>query len=204
MRWEVLKKELGGAIVSTNEQRLEIRTKTQKGGESLIILRGWESIENLRGQSFDFLAIDEVAMMRQFWIGWQEVLRPTLTDRKGEALFASTPKGFNHFYDLCNLELQDKDFKTYHFSSWDNPHLPKEEIESAQQSLPRDRFLQEYEASFEKTQGLVYKEFSRDKHLYEELPEKHFEYLGAVDFGYRNPAAVLHVSQSRSATYSAI
>lgn len=184
--WEMFKKELKGA--ETNEQRLEIRI-----ANSTILLRGWESIENLRGQAFDFLAIDEVAMMKNFWVNWQEVLRPTLTDRKGQALFASTPKGYNHFYDLCNLELKDKDFKTFHFSSWDNPFLPQDEIQRAKETLPPDRFAQEYEATFQKTEGLVYKEFSRDKNLYDhEVPESYNKYAG-VDFGYRNPTAVLDI-----------
>jgi PBSX family phage terminase large subunit len=194
--WEILKKELGTAIIETNESRLEIRTVVKNGGESYIILRGWESVENLRGQAFDLLAIDEVAQMRNFWVNWQEVLRPTLTDRKGEVIFASTPKGFNHFYDLCNEELKDKDFKAFHFTSYDNPYLPLDELEKAKQTLPADRFEQEYMATFQKTEGLVYKEFTRDRNLYEDLPvvwNKQYQKLGAVDFGYRNPAAVLDV-----------
>lgn len=193
--WEFLKKELRGAITDTNEQRLEIKVKTVDKRESLIVLRGWESVENLRGQAFDFIGLDEVATMRGFWSNWQEILRPTLTDKKGTALFASTPKGFNHFYDLSNKELTDKDFKSFHFESWDNPYLPKDEIENAKKTLPPNIFAQEYEASFQKTQGLVYKEFSREKHLYEELPKPRrsdpFKVIGGVDFGYRNPAAVL-------------
>lgn len=191
--WESLKKELQSAIISINDSRLEIRTKTIKGGESIILLRGWESIETLRGQAFDFIVIDEVAMMRNFWINWQEVLRPTLTDRKGEVLFISTPKGFNHFYDLYNLSLKDKDFKSFHYTSYDNPFIPREEIESAEKQMTRERFAQEYMAQFSKTEGLVYKEFSREKHLYENLPEKKFEKIGGIDFGYANPAAVLDI-----------
>lgn len=196
--WELLKKELGGAILETNEARLEIKARTISGGETYIVLRGWESIENLRGQAFDFLILDEVAQMRNFWVNWQEVLRPTLTDRKGQAMFSSTPQGFNHFYDLCNLELTDSDFKTFHFTSYDNPYLPKDEIDKARETLPREVFEQEYLASFQKTQGLVFKEFSRERHLYETLPElypeitgKRYNRYGGIDFGYRNPAAVL-------------
>ena len=185
---------------------LEITIQTQKGGTSVIILRGWEAVETLRGQAFNLIVLDEVATMRNFWSGWQEVLRPTLTDARGDGLFISTPKGFNHFYDLFNTELTDKDFKSYRYTSYDNPFLPVEESEIAKRTLPPDRFAQEYEASFQKTQGLVYKEFSRDKHLYDELPVNALRYnllppyratpnnyqkLGAVDFGYRNPAAVL-------------
>lgn len=191
--WEMLKKELRPAIIDTNESRLEVKVKTKSGGQSLIILRGWESIENLRGQAFDFLILDEVAQMRNFWSNWQEVLRPTLTDRKGQVLFASTPKGFNHFYDLCNQELKDKDFKSFHFTSYDNPYLPQDELESAKQTLPQDRFQQEYMASFQKTQGLVYKEFSRENSLFDNLPNRQLQKVGGVDYGYRNPAAVLDI-----------
>ena len=195
--WEALKKGFRGAII--NESRLEIRTPTLKGGESVIFLRGWESIETLRGQAFDFLVIDEVAMMRNFWSNWEEVLRPTLTDTKGEVMFTSTPKGFNHFYDLSNEELKDKSFKSFHFTSYDNPFLPKDEIEAAKSSLTPERFEQEYMAGFQKTEGLVYKEFSRDRHLYDTLPvlnefsDLRFHRYAGVDFGYRNPAAVLDI-----------
>ena len=199
--WELFKKEFRGRIIDTNEQRLEIRFTPQTEGESIIVLRGWESVENLRGQAFDFLAIDEVASMSAFWANWEEVLRPTLTDKRGEAIFASTPKGFNHFYDLCNLELTDKDFKSFYFTSWDNPFLPKDELERVKETLPKDRYLQEYEASFQKTAGLAIPEFSREKHLYEELPVGDYQKLGGVDFGYVHHAAVPEIYWSGEKLY---
>ena len=188
--WQALKKELEPVIIQANESRLEIRVHTIKGGESLIVLRGWESIETLRGQAFDFIVIDEVAMMRNFWINWQEVIRPTLTDTKGAVLFISTPKGFNHFYDLYNLENTDKDFKSFHFTSYDNPHIPAEEIETAKQQMTKDRFEQEYLADFRKTEGLVFKEFNREKHLFDDEKINEFEIIAGIDFGYRNFAAI--------------
>ena len=191
--WELLKKELAPATIQANESRLEIRTKTLKGGESIIQLRGWESVETARGQHFDFLVLDEIASMKSFWVNWREILRPTLTDTKGEALFISTPKGYNHFFELCNEELKDKDFKTFHFTSYDNPFLPKEELDKARETLPREAFEQEYMASFQKTAGLVYKEFSRDKHLYEQLPNTRLRKVAGIDFGFVNPAAVLDI-----------
>ena len=197
--WRELKSICIPIAVNINESRLEIEVKTKHGGTSLIWLRGWESVDTLRGQRFDFLVIDEVASMRNFWSNWEEVLRPTLTDTEGTGLFTSTPKGYNHFYDLCNRELTDKEFKTFHFTSYDNPHLPIAELDKAKQTLPEDRFEQEYMASFQKTEGLVFKEFSREKHLYEELPfkdpmwQRQFEKYGGVDFGYRNPAAIVDI-----------
>ena len=105
--WQTLIKELKPVAEKINESRLEIEVHNLKGTTSLIQLRGWESIETLRGQKFHFIVIDEVAMMRNFWLYWQEVIIPTLTDTKGEVLFISTPKGFNHFYELYNLESEN-------------------------------------------------------------------------------------------------
>jgi PBSX family phage terminase large subunit len=192
--WELLKKELAPAIIQINESRLEIRTKTLQGGESLIQLRGWESVETARGQHFDFLVIDEIASMKNFWSAWEEILSPTLLDTKGEVLFISTPKGFNHFYELCNEELENKDFKSFHFTSYDNPFLDKSEIDKEKQTKGPEAFEQEYMASFQKTQGLVYKEFLRSLHLYQELPSiTGLKKVAGIDFGYTNPAAVLDI-----------
>lgn len=197
--WEQLKKVCHPVVASVNEARLEIVIRTKYGGTSLIWLRGWESVETLRGQRFDFVVIDEIASMRNFHLNWQEVIRPTLTDRKGEVLFISTPKGFNHFYDLYNF--QDEDYKSFHFTTYDNPHLPVEEIEKAKKELPEDRFAQEYMADFRKQQGLVYREFSRDRHVTDSVPDKCDEYLAGIDFGFTNPCAVVHIKRDGGDNY---
>ncbi len=200
--WEQLKKDCAGAALKIREApHLEIVLPTIQGGESSIILRGWEAIETLRGQFFDFIVIDEAASMRNFWSNWQEVIRPTLTDKKGEALFISTPKGFNHFYDLFNMQDTDHDYKSWRFPSSSNPHLPFEEIEKAKQELSYERFVQEYEASFAKTEGLVYKEFDRTRHLFTNMEENPVEVIAGVDFGFSNPAAVPTIMRDRTDCY---
>lgn len=192
--WDRLKRKLQAAIITSNDTRLELNVRTVKGGKSTIFLGSWELVDNYRGDEFDFLLFDEVQDYSTFWIGWMEAMRPTLTPRQGSALFMGTPKGFNHLYDLFNLELTDPDhFKSFQFTSYDNPHIPIEEIEEAKQQLTEDRFNQEYLAKFTKTQGLVYKEFDRNKHLFDEMPEGSFEKVGGIDFGYVNPAAVLSI-----------
>lgn len=200
--WETLKREMRPIIVGKpNESRLEMTVHTMKGGTCQIMLRGWEAIETLRGQSIDFIVLDEVAMYRNFWRIWQEVIRPTLTDRKGRAMFISTPKGFNHFYDLFNLQEEDTDFKSFQFTTYDNPHIPVEEIDKAKEELTEDRFFQEYMADFRKMEGLVYKEFDRERHVINKeefeknLPPffKWNEFIVPVDYGFTNPAAALSI-----------
>jgi PBSX family phage terminase large subunit len=198
--WEQLRKDLR-EVADFNESRLEIRLVNG----SIIILRGWESIETLRGQAFDLLVIDEVAMMRDFFSKWQEIIRPTLTDTRGEGLFISTPKGFNHFYDLFNLQTQDNDFASFHFTTYDNPHIPQDEVDKAKKELTEDRFAQEYLADFRKTEGLVYKEFRREDHIIKgELDEDEWNIVkvfGGVDFGFVHPAAVMTIKKSGGGKY---
>lgn len=200
--WQDLKRVAQPAIHSINESRLEIVLNTTQGGKSTIILRGWEAVETLRGQKFDFIVVDEIASMRNWKVNWQEVIRPTLTDVRGEALFISTPKGFNHFYELYNLQDIDSDYKSFNFSSYDNPYLPVDELDKAKKELTEDRFAQEYLADFRKTEGLVYKEFDRNRHLFDgEVTAKKSEYIAGIDFGYTNPCAVIHIIRDYDNTY---
>jgi len=190
--WAMLKKELQPIIVKAKEApSLELEIRNQKGTTSLIKLRGWEAIETLRGQAFDLLVIDEVASMRNFWTGWSEVLRPTLTDREGQVIFISTPKGFNHFHTLFNKQFEDRDYKSFHFTSYDNPHNKKEELDKAKSELDENQFAQEYLADFRKVEGLVYN--LPESEIIEPIDTKirtEARIMG-VDWGFRNPAAII-------------
>lgn len=202
--WSMLIKKCESIITYKNESLLQIKIMTQDKGESMIALYGWESVQERgkgRGLANDFIVLDEVSSYRNFWIGWNEVLSPTLIDRRGSAMFISTPKGFNHFHDLYNMELKDKDYKSFYFTSYDNPHIPKEEIDRERISKPDNVFGQEYLAQFTKMEGLVYREFSREYHLFETVESMFYEVIAGVDFGYTNPAAVYSIGIDHSGKY---
>lgn len=193
--WAALCRAAAPAITYKNEARLELRVRTIKGGESLILLYGWEAVQERgkgRGVANDFIVLDEVAQFRNFWLGWDEVLSPTLIDKQGQALFISTPKGFNHFYELYNFQEKNPDYKSFHYTSYDNPHIKAEEIEREKRSKPENAFAQEYLADFRKAEGLVYPEFDRAKHVYSDVPEGtgFIETVAGVDFGFIHPCAV--------------
>jgi hypothetical protein len=164
-----------------------------------IELKGAENPDALRGVKLRGLVIDEIASIRNWdWL-WNEVLRPTLTDYVAPALFISTPKGFNHFYELFELgQRLEGDYKSFRYVSYDNPYVPKEEIDNAKHELNEDTFAQEYMADFRKYTGLVYKEFTRETHVIPpfELPPDWDIYRG-VDFGSTNPTAVVWVCVDR-------
>jgi PBSX family phage terminase large subunit len=198
--WMELKKICVQLQTNVNESRLEITVRNVHGTTSQISLHGWESIETMRGQKYDLLVLDELSDMREFTKYWEEVLRPALTDRRGDGLFIGTPKGFNDLYTLFNKESTDPDYKSFHYTTYDNPYMPREEIDKARKEMTEDRFAQEYLADFRKMEGLVYKEFDREKHLFRDY-EPHGELLAGVDFGFTNPCAVVHVVKDYDARY---
>lgn len=146
--WEALKSRVG-IIGDANESRLEMKVPTKDGGKSHIFIAGWENRENFRGVPADHITFDETDTMRDFFIGWQEIFRPSLIDRKGTADFIGTPKKENP--NLRRLEKeseQDIDWQGFHFTTYENPHIDRQEIETAKASLDKDTFLQEIMAEY--------------------------------------------------------
>lgn len=203
--WDKLKRRVEEFAIGINEQRLEIRVPNNKGDESLIVLGSWEKVENLRGNEFIHIVLDEVREMKKapgFFYYWKNTLKPTLLTTNGTADFLSTPNGFDHFYDLEQEALQSpEEWDVFHFTSHDNPFNPPEELEKLEKNEPEDVFAQEYMADYRKKQGLVYKEFNRERHIYQEANMDTAEILGGLDFGFRNPAAFLRIVKDRQGHY---
>ena len=123
-----------------------------------ISLKGADRPETMRGVSLKFLVLDEYADMKPDV--WELILRPALTDLKGDALFIGTPMGRNHFYELYKQASlgEDPTYKAWHYTSYDNDLLDKEEIDAAKKSMSSFAFRQEFMASFEARGSEMFKE----------------------------------------------
>lgn len=94
------------------------------GGE--ITLRSADSSSGLRGDGLDFLVMEEAAYSSPE--NWYEDLRPALSDRRGEAWFITTPKGYNWFYELeAKADGRDR-WAVFHAPTQANPHIDDNEI----------------------------------------------------------------------------
>lgn len=145
-------------IQKKNESTLTIRLKNG----SVISLKGAEKPDNLRGRSLDLAVLDEFADMKPET--WYEVIRPSLSDRQGDAVFIGTPKGRNHFYDLWTKGTDKHDnWKSFQYTTLDGGNVPAHEIESAKSDLDSRTFEQEYLASFVNYAGIIYYNFDREQ-----------------------------------------
>lgn len=164
IHWREMQGEIPPELVAKkNEVELSC---TLKNG-SIIVLKGADSPDALRGIGLRGLVVDEIASIRSWdWL-WSEVLRPALTDYEAPVIFISTPKGYNHFYELFELGQKEGNYKSWRFTSYQNPHIPKREIDLAEKDLTEDTFAQEYMADFRKATGIAHKEWDRDIHFIE-------------------------------------
>lgn len=155
-------------VKKINETRMEI----QLVNGSLIMLRGAENYDSLRGTGVDFLVMDEMADIKPE--AWTEVLRPTLSAQKppGSAMFVSSPKGMNHFKDLYDLGKTQKEWDSFQFTTLDGGNVPPEEVEAAKRDLSEKVFRQEYLATFETYSGLIYYNFDLEHSVKEWKPEE--------------------------------
>lgn len=170
------------AIKKTNETELKIEFVNG----SRLELKGADNPDSLRGVRIDLAIFDEVAFFDRWDESWK-VIRPTLMDSLAHVLFISTPNGFNHFKELS--EKIDPDWQYFHFTTYDNPFIPPEEIEQSKTEMGEDAFAQEVLGEFRKMSGLVYKDFNRDIHMIDTPNIDGWTRGRAIDFGYGHKTA---------------
>jgi len=152
--WDLLH-ELGRPVIkSSHVNNLEI---TLVNGRKILV-RGADNPDSLRGVSLTFVVLDECAFIKEDV--WQKIIRASLSDKKGRALFISTPSGRNWFYDVFKLgqEGSDEEWKSWHFTTQDNETIDPKEIENAKKTLSSFAFKQEYLSSFDTAGADVFKE----------------------------------------------
>ena len=150
--WAMLK-ELGDGLITAAHENTAVLTLVN--GRK-IYLKGSDRPDTLRGVGLAYVVLDEYASMKPNV--WEQIIRPTLADVRGGALFIGTPAGKNHFYDVYQDAMELDDWEAFQFNSTDNPFIPADEIEAARSSMSSMSFRQEFEASFETFTGGVFKE----------------------------------------------
>ena len=149
--WPLLK-ELGNDLIASKYENTGTLTLTNG---RRISIKGSDRPDSLRGVGLSYVVLDEYAFMKEEV--WEVIILPALARAEGGAMFIGTPDGKNHFYTLWLQGMADlhPDWKSWHFTSAANPFLPRKEIEDAKSRMSKDRFKQEFEASFEAGGGMV-------------------------------------------------
>lgn len=152
--WQMMLDTTAPIRVGENVNNLQVRLMNG----SRISLKGSDRPDTMRGVSLQYVVLDEYADMKPDV--WSLIIRPALSDRKGGAMFIGTPMGRNHFFELYSKASSggDPSYKAWHYTTYDNPFIDKDEIEAAKAELSTYAFRQEYMASFEASGSEIFKE----------------------------------------------
>jgi hypothetical protein len=166
---------------------------------STISIRGADRPDSLRGNSLDFVVLDEFASMRPET--WSEVIRPALSDREGHALFLGTPQGCNHFFDLFEQSKTTPDWAGFQFTTAQGGNVRAEELVSAAAHADPQTFSQEFEAVFTGVgRNRVYYAFDRATHVQEVPFSPNLPIVWSLDFNV-NPMCMLLMQRSGDGVY---
>lgn len=168
------------------------------GGE--VAVRSADNPDTLRGEGLDFVVIDECAFVAEE--AWTEALRPALSDRRGRAMFISTPKGHNWFWRAfqAGQDPHNGEWAGWQFPTSSNPYIAESEIEAARLLLPERIYRQEYLAEFIDDAGGVIRNVTAvatASALQQGLPGR--QYAMGIDWAYSQDFTVVTVMEMGSA-----
>jgi hypothetical protein len=192
--WDMLGQMIpSGYIDKKNETNLTINLLNG----STISLKGGENPDSLRGRALDFVIMDEFADMKP--TAWTEVLRPSISDREGSAMWIGTPKGRNHFYDLWTRGVDGAaDWHSFQFTTLDGGNVSAEEIEAAKRDLDERTFSQEYLAAFVNYSGIIYYNFNREQSVVADCGSDLSDLHIGLDFNIDPMSAIVAVREGQA------
>ena len=173
-------------IVKASEKERYIKFKWG----SVVEAKSADNPDSLVGEGLDLLIVDEAAKVRPRI--WDMYLSPTLSDRKGKAIFISTPEGFNWLYDLYLLGKKDDLWESHQAPAWENKYaFPDGEndkfLDERKRNMSKELYDQEYGAHFTSFEGRVYP-FDRGLDLGYYPYNPSLPTFCSIDFGYRMPS----------------
>jgi len=184
--------------------------KVMNGGQDFgrIILRTMDNPKLIVGYEVGYSLIDEVdilptAKMEEVFKNVVARNRQRMPDKEYNQLdMVGTPEGYKFFYNFFKETLKEKNLETKNkklirASTYNNPYLPKEYIQSlADEYSPEqlEAYLNGYFVNL--TSGNVINDFDRHKHHTDRVVQKGDILHVGVDFNITNMSAVIHVIEN--------
>jgi len=159
---------------------------------SEILFRSCEEPSKFKSLNLDGFGLDEpVDIDEGIFLMLQGRLRGTSVKNQ-IGLLTGNPSGYlSWVYQYFFGEKKRPEYKVIETSTYDNTFLPPQYIKSMEDSYDVDytrRYLQGKWGDFE---GLIYKDFKKEKHVGDFSGKVFKHYIAGYDDGYRNPACLL-------------
>lgn len=150
--------------VKQGDMRMELPWNT------IIEVVSAEKQDGLVGEGLDFVCMSEAALHMKST--WDMYIYPALADKRGGAIFPSTPRGNNWYKGLYQLGQQPDHsmYESWRFPTWFNTVMfpggyNDQEIQEIKGRVGEHTFLQEFAAEFTAREGRIYKDWDEQKHV---------------------------------------
>jgi hypothetical protein len=178
--WEYITGWFYPLIESRAVYKNEVKRLLRYNGGQIRVKTGRHP-NTLRSGWCDLLVLDECAYLDAD--AWNKVGAPMLADTNGTAIFISTPKRRNWFFQLYQQAIADTSgrWAAWNFSTHKNPHLSEDAMDSLVADMTEEDYQQEILAQFLEGQGAVFRYIDERATL--ELHEPREPYEGSFVFG---------------------
>ncbi len=179
-------------------------------GDIKIEFKTAERPERLVGAKVYGLWIDEACRVKAE--AWRGSLRARLADVEGWAIFTSSPLGGRDNWVYRSLVSQggtDEHVASFHWTTAENPYIPRSEVEHARATIAPQFFKRDWEANWDSFGGAVYESFRDEQHVTSEdrfrfefgiprsrpLRDVFNRIVSAIDFGFVAPGCMLTIGE---------
>lgn len=151
-----------------------------------------EKQDTLVGEGLDGVIMSEAAKHKMST--WQMYIEPALSDKRGSAIFPSTPQGFNWYKGLYDMGQHPdfEDYESWRFPTWTNTAMypggyDDPELARIRRTVSKQYWDQEYAAEFTSFEGQIYPEFDDRVHVKKITYNPLWFNAWAFDFGFADP-----------------
>lgn len=155
-------------------------------GGGYIGIRSAIEPDNIRGDSLDYVILDEAAFYRNGKYVWESVILPMITTTRGIMLMTTTPNGLNWVHELYEQGMSGKSklVKSWHMPSTESPIQDHELLEEIRKSMTEKAWRAEFMAEFLADGGGVFAGVQEAATLMPlKAPLPGHTYVCGIDFG---------------------
>lgn len=127
--------------------------------DSYLDFRSVDTPENIEGFAYDYAFLNEAGIILKNEYLWYNAIQPMLLDYKAKCIIAGTPKGQGLFHTLYQrgLDVNQENYASFKFSTFDNPYMPRAGIQEMISTMPQRVVSQEIYAEFLDDTGVVFR-----------------------------------------------
>ena len=153
--WEVQQSFLKKFDIALVRSNAKDRIMELENG-STIRMGSISQVDSVVGRSYDLIIFDESALSNGGRDAFNVQLRPTLDKPNSKAIFISTPRGKNFFFDFFNYGGVLDEWISIKADWTENDRASEKDINNAALTMSNAEWRQEYYAEFTVMQGKIY------------------------------------------------